>query len=128
MTMAGTTQPPSSDHINPSTETASVRFGNLNTKETIWFLQECNPTQLRQIIHSTPATLRKEFPLDATQHHLLAEVFRLRQLENHSKAHQEKTAELQKISGTPPQELMDPANNRAQELTSLMNLAVRVDS
>lgn len=125
-----TNTPQSATPTPPDTSQAPVvSFGSLNTKDPIFFLQGLQPHQLQRIITTAPHHLRNPISENPPAQELLAEIFRLRQIENvQQNAPQSTPAQnLRKVLSTSPSDLMDMAINDPPLLTALMSSAVTAD-
>ena len=105
-------------------------WGHLNCKDPIFFFQNLNTTQLKDLILKAPATVRRVVDSNATQQELLSEVFRLRQLEaTQAPATSNNVADsLRQLMATPPRQLISMAAQQPEQLSSLLNIAIQADT
>lgn len=101
-----TSQPTPAGPATTQLGSPPVTYGELNTKDPIFFIQIQDIQQLHAIIQSAPVDAQAQLPDPPTQQQLLAEVFRPRQLESSTHADNNPSANLRKILSTAPTDLV----------------------
>ena len=110
----------------PST---TIRYGNLNDKEPMFYFQMSDISQLLAIIQTAPNSERTVLPTSPTQQQLLAEIFRLREVEIMGGATPTNAvAELEKLLATCHEDLIKLSEDNPTVLKSMMDGALVADN
>lgn len=106
-----------------------VRYGQLNSKETIFYFQGFSAQTLQAIIETAPRTIRR-LPSDTSNvQALLAELLRLRQYEAFTQqpSPSESQSQLVTLLATPANDIIQMANENPNNLSALMNASLAAD-